>query len=73
MAYSSIQMISFKENSFDKLSSSDFISISNLIDQFVLDFDEIANKKTSELRLWIQSQANKFISKFHNEKKEKLT
>ena len=57
----------------EKLSVSDFISLSSLIDQFVVEFDLIANKKTSSLRSWLQNQSNKFFNKFHNEKKEKLT
>ncbi len=66
----------------EKLSSNDFISLSNLIDQFIIDFDQIAynntinnnmNKKSSSLRIWLQNQANKFLHKFHSEKKDKLT
>ena len=57
----------------DRLNSNNFISLSNLIDQFVLDFDAIAAKKTSSLRVWLQSQANKFLHKFHAEKKDKLS
>ena len=56
----------------DKLNSNDFISLSNLIDQFIIDFDSIANKKTSSLRSWTQNQANKFMQKFHSEKRDKL-
>jgi vacuolar protein sorting-associated protein 54 len=66
-------------NSLDKLSSNDFISLSNLIDQFIIDFDQItnnksnvSNKKVSALGIWIQNQANKYLYKFHSEKKEKL-
>ncbi len=48
----------FKDNSMEKLCLNDFISLTNLIDQFVIDFDQIANKKTSSLRSWIQNQVN---------------
>jgi vacuolar protein sorting-associated protein 54 len=57
----------------DKIDSNDFISISNLIEQFVIDFDIIANKKTASLRSWIQNQANKFLQKFHSVKKDKIS
>jgi vacuolar protein sorting-associated protein 54 len=63
----------FKENGLDRLNSNDFISLSNLIDQFVIDFDAIATKKTCYLRAWLQNQANKFLIKFHTEKKDKLS
>ena len=63
----------WKDNGLDKLSSIDFNSLSNLIDEYVIDFDAIADKKTFALRSWIQNQANKFLCKFHNEKKDKLT
>lgn len=46
----------FKENSIDKLNLNDFISLTNLADQFIIEFDTIANKKTSSLRSWIQNQ-----------------
>jgi vacuolar protein sorting-associated protein 54 len=63
----------FRDNSLEKLSANDFISISNLIEQFVLDFDTIASKKTVSLRSWLKNQANKYLQKFHQEKREKLT
>jgi vacuolar protein sorting-associated protein 54 len=63
----------FKENIMDRLNSNDFISLTSLIDQFVVDIDVIVNKKTSCLRSWLQNQANKFIQKYHQERKEKLT
>ena len=63
----------FKEYSLEKLSLNDFISLTNLIDQFIIDFDVIVNKKTSILRSWTHNQANKFLQKFHIERKEKLT
>ncbi len=50
----------FRDNGLDKLSLNDFISLTNLTDQFILDFDSFANKKTSTLRSWIQTQVNKF-------------
>jgi hypothetical protein len=63
----------FKENNgLEKLSLNDFISLTNLIDQFTIDFDSLANKKTCSLRLWTHTQANKFLQKFHLERKEKL-
>lgn len=43
-----------------------------MIDQFVIDFDSIAKKKTTTLRSWLQNQANKFLHKFHLERKDKL-
>lgn len=63
----------FKDNGLDILSLNDFISLTNLTDQFILEFDSIANKKTSTLRSWVQTQANKFLQKFHADRREKLT
>ena len=64
----------FKDkNGIEKLTINDFISLTNLIEQFIVDFDTLANKKTATLRSWIQNQANKFLQKFHNERKEKLS
>ena len=61
-----------KENGIEKLNSNDFISLSNLIDQFIINFDSVVDKKTSALRSWIQNQATKFLHKFHQEKRDKL-
>ena len=62
-----------KDNSYDKLSVTDFVSLLNLLDEFIIEYDSIADKKTSTLRSWIQNQGNKFLIKFHNEKKERIT
>ncbi len=79
---SMLNNINNNNHGLEKLSSNDFISLSNLIDQFIIDFDQIAynntinnnmNKKSSSLRIWLQNQANKFLHKFHSEKKDKLT
>ena len=67
---SMLNNINNNNHGLEKLSSNDFISLSNLIDQFIIDFDQIAynntinnnmNKKSSSLRIWLQNQANKFI------------
>lgn len=63
----------FKGSSLEKLNLNDFFSLTNLTDQFILEFDSIANKKTSSLRSWIQNQANEFLKKFHNDRKDKLS
>ena len=63
----------FKDNSFDKLSVNDFISLSNILDQFVIEYDTLAQRKTSTLRSWMQNQGNKFLIKFHSERKDRLT
>ena len=62
-----------KDNSYEKLSVADFVSLSNLLDEFIIEYDSIADKKTSTLRSWIQNQGNKFLIKFHNERKERIT
>lgn len=61
--YAQERLVNLLENKFfdglDRLNLNDFISLTNLIDQFVIDFDVIANKKTSSLRSWIQNQVKK--------------
>lgn len=63
----------FKDKSIERLNTIDFISLTNVIEQFVADFDLISMKKTAVLRSWLQNQANKFLQKFHTERKEKLS
>ena len=62
-----------KDNSYEKLPVADFFLLSNLLDEFIIEYDSIADKKTSTLRSWIQNQGIKFLIKFHNERKERIT
>ncbi len=62
-----------KDNSVDKLNTNDFVSLSNLLEEFIIDFDAIAEKKLSTLRSWLQTQGNKFLIRFHLERKDRLT
>jgi hypothetical protein len=66
-------MFNLKDSSFDKLSANDFVSLSNLLEEFIIEYDSIANKKTSTLRSWVQNQGNKFLIKFHSERKDRIT
>jgi vacuolar protein sorting-associated protein 54 len=43
-----------------------------LIDTFLIEVDKISKNKTATLRSWLQNQTNKFLSKFHTERKDKL-
>jgi hypothetical protein len=61
-----------KDSSYKKLSVADFVLLSNLLDEFIIEYDSIADKKTSTLRSWIQNQVNEFLIKFHNERKERI-
>lgn len=62
----------FQDSSYEKLGTNDFVSLSNLLDEFIIEYDLIADKKTSTLRSWIQNQGNKFLIKFHSERKGRI-
>ena len=56
----------------EKITSNDFISLISVIDEFISDYDALAERKTSSLKSWIQTQSNKFLLKFHDERKARL-
>lgn len=39
----------------------------------MVEVDNISKNKTATLRSWLQNQSNKFLNKFHSERKDKLT
>ncbi|CAF0926719.1 unnamed protein product [Brachionus calyciflorus] len=62
----------FKANNYEKINSQNFSLFSNLIDHFLTEIDKISKNKTATLRSWLQNQSNKFLNKYHTERKDKL-
>lgn len=58
---------------FDKLTSSEFVFLSNAVEHFMGECEEICDRKSTTLRLLLQNQANQFANQFHEEKKTKLS
>lgn len=56
----------------EKLNSNEFVTLSRLMEGFILDTEQICGRKSMSLRGALQSQANRFVNRFHEERKTKL-
>ncbi|XP_069464288.1 vacuolar protein sorting-associated protein 54 isoform X2 [Ambystoma mexicanum] len=62
-----------KDGFLEKLNSSEFVALSRLVESFVLETEQICGRRSMSLRGALQSQANKFVNRFHEERKTKLS
>uniref|UniRef100_A0A2K5Z1W3 Vacuolar protein sorting-associated protein 54 n=2 Tax=Cercopithecinae TaxID=9528 RepID=A0A2K5Z1W3_MANLE len=62
-----------KDGFLEKLNSMEFITLSRLMETFILDTEQICGRKSMSLLGALQSQANKFVNRFHEERKTKLS
>jgi len=62
-----------KDGFMEKLSSSEFVNLSRSTENFVKKSELICGRTVTSLRGCLQSQANKFITRFHEERKTKLS
>ncbi|KAG7492841.1 hypothetical protein MATL_G00018960 [Megalops atlanticus] len=62
-----------KDGSLERLSSSEFVCLSQAVEQFVHDTEELCRRRSVSLRGALQSQANRFVHRFHEERKTKLS
>ncbi|KAM9383463.1 vacuolar protein sorting-associated protein 54 [Phaethornis superciliosus] len=62
-----------KDGFLEKLNSNEFVALSRLMEGFILDTEKICGRKSMSLRGALQSQANRFVNRFHEERKTKLS
>ncbi|NWW31196.1 VPS54 protein, partial [Panurus biarmicus] len=62
-----------KDGFLEKLNSNEFVTLSRLMEEFILDTEHICGRKSMSLRGALQSQANRFVNRFHEERKTKLS
>ncbi|XP_042301331.1 vacuolar protein sorting-associated protein 54 [Sceloporus undulatus] len=62
-----------KDGFLEKLNSTEFVALSRLMETFILDTEQICGRKSMSLRGALQSQANRFVNRFHDERKTKLS
>ncbi|NWH67030.1 VPS54 protein, partial [Geococcyx californianus] len=62
-----------KDGFLEKLNSNEFVALSRLMESFILDTEQICGRKSMSLRGALQSQANRFVNRFHEERKTKLS
>ncbi|XP_055014058.1 vacuolar protein sorting-associated protein 54 isoform X2 [Boleophthalmus pectinirostris] len=61
-----------KDGSLERLSSAEFVCLSRAVEQFVRDTEELSGRRSVSLRGALQNQANRFVHRFHEERKTKL-
>ena len=58
---------------FDNVTAKQIFKISKIIENFTYECEKISSKSPTSLKGAFQYQANKFMNKFHNERKDKLS
>lgn len=61
-----------KDGSLERLTSAEFVSLSQAVEGFVKDTEQLCGRRSVSLRGALQSQANRFVHRFHEERKNKL-
>uniref|UniRef100_A0AAR2IGJ4 Vacuolar protein sorting-associated protein 54 n=1 Tax=Pygocentrus nattereri TaxID=42514 RepID=A0AAR2IGJ4_PYGNA len=62
-----------KDGSLERLSSAEFVCVSRAVEGFVKDTEALCSRRSVSLRGALQSQANRFVHRFHEERKTKLS
>ncbi|XP_067115799.1 vacuolar protein sorting-associated protein 54 isoform X1 [Osmerus mordax] len=68
-----VLMARAKDGSLERLSSAEFVCLSRAVEGFVRDTEELCCRRSMSLRGALQSQANRFVHRFHEERKTKLS
>uniref|UniRef100_A0A8C2EHR2 Vacuolar protein sorting-associated protein 54 n=1 Tax=Cyprinus carpio TaxID=7962 RepID=A0A8C2EHR2_CYPCA len=68
-----VLMTRAKDGSLERLSSSEFVCLSQAVESFVSDTEELCGRRSMSLRGALQSQAYRFVQRFHEERKTKLS
>ncbi|XP_041352361.1 vacuolar protein sorting-associated protein 54-like [Gigantopelta aegis] len=62
-----------KDGFLERLSSSEFVTLCREVEGFVADCEGVCGRRSMSLRGSLQNQANKFVARFHEERKQKLS
>ena len=62
----------FQSGYLDSLTSSEFVKVTRMVEEFVVDCEGICGRQSHSLRATLLSQAKKFMERFHEERKNKL-
>ncbi|XP_031419736.1 vacuolar protein sorting-associated protein 54 isoform X2 [Clupea harengus] len=68
-----VLMARAKDGSLERLSSAEFVCLSQEVEGFVKETEELCGRRSVSLRGALQSQANRFVHRFHEERKNKLS
>ncbi|XP_070569635.1 vacuolar protein sorting-associated protein 54-like isoform X2 [Ptychodera flava] len=62
-----------KDGFLEKLTSTEFLNLSRAIELFVNDCEGLCGRRSTSLRGSLQNQASKFVNRFHEERRTKLS
>ncbi|XP_072239626.1 vacuolar protein sorting-associated protein 54 isoform X2 [Leuresthes tenuis] len=62
-----------KDGSLERLNSAEFVSLSQAVEGFVRNTQDLCGRRSVSLRGSLQTQANRFVHRFHEERKTKLS
>ncbi|XP_049577250.1 vacuolar protein sorting-associated protein 54 isoform X2 [Syngnathus scovelli] len=62
-----------KDGSLERISSGEFVDLSVAVESFAKDTEELCGRRSVSLRGALQSQADRFVHRFHEERKTKLS
>ncbi|KAM9454475.1 vacuolar protein sorting-associated protein 54 isoform 1-T1 [Clarias gariepinus] len=62
-----------KDGSLERVSSAEFVCVSRAVEAFAKDTEALCCRRSVSLRGALQSQANRFVHRFHDERKTKLS
>ncbi|XP_033735707.1 vacuolar protein sorting-associated protein 54-like [Pecten maximus] len=62
-----------KDGFLERLSSNEFVNLSRVVEGFVNDCEGVCGRRSASLRLSLQSQASRFVNRFHDERRTKLS
>ncbi|KAJ8002149.1 hypothetical protein DPEC_G00176820 [Dallia pectoralis] len=68
-----VLMARAKDGSLERVSSAEFVCLSQAVEGFVRDTEDLCCRRSVSLRGALQSQANRFVHRFHEERKNKLS
>ncbi|TRY86070.1 hypothetical protein DNTS_030167 [Danionella cerebrum] len=68
-----VLLIRAKDGSLERLSSSEFVCVSQAVESFLGDCESLCGRRSVSLRGALQSQAQRFLQRFHEERKNKLS
>lgn len=61
-----------QDGSLERLSPAEFVGLCQAVEAFSKDTEELCGRRSMSLRGALQNQANRFVHRFHDERKTKL-
>ncbi|CAL4068333.1 unnamed protein product [Meganyctiphanes norvegica] len=61
-----------RDHGLDKMKASEFLTLSRIIETFVVDTEKVCGRKSTTFRMGLQGQATRFVSRFHEERDARL-